>query len=71
MPTGSWTANDRYSGALYRAQGPTSFELFDSGRVTAAQIGDATLQFTSSTHGIFSYTIDGVTGTKEITRVPF
>ncbi len=44
---------------------------FDSSQVHAAPVGTATLAFTDSDHGTLTYTVNGVTQTKAITRQVF
>jgi hypothetical protein len=57
-----------YTGALYRTTGPAFTGAFDPARVVATQVGSSTLRFTSPTVGNLSYTVDGTTVTKAITR---
>ncbi|HEY6854554.1 MAG TPA: hypothetical protein VI139_09905, partial [Gemmatimonadales bacterium] len=72
MPGGSWDASGTaYSGALYS---PTSawFGSYDSARFTAGpSVGNATLTFTGANAATLSYTINGTSGTKSITRQLF
>jgi len=61
-----------YSGALYRTTGPAFDSApFDPNAVHASAVGSATLQFSDSDNGTFSYTVNGVTQTKAITRQVF
>ncbi len=66
-------AGDRtYSGAIYRATGPS----FDSvpwspSAVAITAVGQGTVTFSDADNGVFSYTVNGVTQSKEITRMVF
>ena len=72
MPGGSWNAsNTAFSGALYQ---PTSawFGNYDTSRFNVgAAVGNATLTFSSPSSATLTYTINGKSGTKTITRQPF
>ena len=72
MPGGAWNASfTDFTGALYSPKG-TWFGAYDASRLVAgAPVGSATLHFTSLGTATLSYTIDGVSGTKSITRQPF
>ena len=72
MPGGTWNAaNTAYSGALYSPTG-TSFSNYDVTRfVPGAAVGNATLEFAGSNAATLRYTIDGVSGSKSITRQLF
>jgi serine protease len=63
---------DRYTGTLYRTTGP-SFDaaVYDTTRVVATAVGTGTLTFTSGKAGTFTYSVDGVTQSKPITREVF
>jgi hypothetical protein len=75
LPGGTWTSPNTYSGTVYRtSDAPTGFLAggsFDPSTVTRTPVGTMTLTFTSSDSAAMSYTIDGVTGSKAITRQPF
>src|SRR5262249_55465297 len=60
------------SGAVYRTTGP-SFDAgsFDPNARHPTPVGSATLQFSDSDTGVFSYTVNGVTQAKSITRQVF
>lgn len=71
IPGGSWTSANTYTGALYTTAGPAFNMPFDPAHVEQRQVGTATLTFTDANHGTFAYSIDGVAGSKSITRQPF
>jgi hypothetical protein len=74
MPGGGWSSNDTYSGSLYRTSAaPSAFfgGTFDPNAVTRTQVGTMSLRFTGTGTGFLSYTVDGVSGTKAISRQPF
>jgi hypothetical protein len=72
MPDGAKTGAGTYSGALYRTTGP-AFDAtpFDPAQVKASQVGSGTFAFASANAGTFSYTVDGVSQAKSITRQSF
>jgi hypothetical protein len=58
-----------YVGDLYRATGPSyDAATFDSNAVRQTAVGMVTLRFADAANGRFWYTVDGVSGSKEITR---
>lgn len=72
LPDGAWSSPLVYSGALYRAAGPTfNNPAFNPALVRVTQVGLATLTFTDRNNGTFAFTVDGVRVTKTITRQPF
>ena len=72
FPGGTWNADfTAYSGDLYIPSGAW-FGAYDPGRfVVGASVGRATLTFASPNTATLSYTINGVSGSKSITRQPF
>jgi hypothetical protein len=72
MSSGAKTAANTYSGALYRATGPAfTAATFDSNAVVLTQVGNATFAFTDANTGTFSYTVNGVSQVKALTREIF
>jgi len=59
------------TGALYRTTGPPFGPTFDTMRVHASVAGTATLDFSDPNNGTLTYTVDGVAGSKSITRELF
>ena len=59
------------TGTLYRTIGPAFGPSFDSTKIQVFPVGTATLSFTDANNGTLSYTVDGVSGTKTITRQVF
>ena len=65
-PGGPW------GGTLYKTTGPPFNAVpFNPAAVHATPVGSATLAFTDATDGTFSYTVDGVSQSKAITRQVF
>jgi hypothetical protein len=61
-----------YSGTLYRTTGPAfSAVPFDPSRVAITAVGSTTLSFTDGNTGTFSYTVNGISQAKAITRQVF
>jgi hypothetical protein len=71
MPGGSWNAsNTAYTGALYLPSG-SWWGSYDASRFSAgASVGTVTITFSDANTATASYTINGVSGTKSITRQP-
>ncbi|MGZ5111497.1 MAG: trypsin-like serine peptidase, partial [Usitatibacter sp.] len=67
MPGGSWTGSAQLRGALYQADGPGYTQPFDPARVSLRVVGEAALDFVDAANANFSYTLNGVTGSKAIT----
>jgi len=60
-----------FSGPLYRTSGPAYNNEPWDGSVGVAEVGSGTFTFTNAAAGSFTYTVDGVTQTKAITRQVF
>jgi YVTN family beta-propeller protein len=59
------------TGTLLRVTGPPFSGIFDSSRVHASPAGSVSLTFTDPDNGVLRYTVDGIDGTKNITREIF
>ena len=72
MPGGAWNAEfTAFSGDLYIPTG-SHFGSYDTSRfVVGPSVGRATIAFTDANTATLSYTINGQSGTKSITRQPF
>jgi len=73
MEPGGWISASTfsvYSGPIYRYAGPYFGGPFDPSRVVGEQAGTGSLSFRDSSNGRFTYMVDGVSGTKLITRLP-
>ena len=72
MPSGSWDATHTvYTGALYLPKG-SPFFAYDASRFDiGASVGSMRLIFADANHAAFDYTINGVTGHKDIVHIPF
>jgi hypothetical protein len=58
-----------FTGALYRTTGPAfDAQPWDPSKVTVTQVGTATFTFSDANNGTFSYTVNGVSQSKAITR---
>jgi hypothetical protein len=71
MSSGQWTSPTSYTGALYQTAGPPANGPFDPSLVARTQVGTATLNFADANTGTWSYSVNGVSGLKNITRYPF
>jgi hypothetical protein len=59
------------SGALYRTTGPPFGPPLDPLKVNAFQVGSAIVSFVDANNAVLSYTVNGVSATKTITRQIF
>ena len=72
MPDGTKTGANAYSGALYRTTGPAfDSPQFDPSKVASTQVGSASFSFGDANDGTFTYTVNGITQSKSITRQIF
>ena len=63
------TANNTFSGSVYRASGsPFGLFPYDSSRFSATRVGNATFTFTDANNGSVSWTVNDVAQTKPITK---
>src|SRR5207302_8913388 len=59
------------TGTLYRTSGPPFAGTFDASRVSATPAGTVTVSFTDPQHATLTFIVDGVSGTKRVTRQVF
>ncbi len=71
LQPGSWLASNTYAGPVYKTTGPYFGGTFDPATVGIAQVGTATLKFSNQGTGEFTYSVEGVSGKKAISRMPF
>jgi hypothetical protein len=71
MSEGTWTSPTTYAGPLFVSSGPAANGPFDPNQVTRTQVGSGTLQFSDANDGIWSYTVNGISGSEPITRQPY
>jgi len=70
--TAQRTPGGPWGGTLYKTTGPPFNAVpFNPAAVHATPVGSAMLAFTDATDGTFSYTVDGVSQSKAITRQVF
>ncbi|HST53756.1 MAG TPA: choice-of-anchor D domain-containing protein [Pyrinomonadaceae bacterium] len=71
LKDGHWTDGLTFTGNLHRLKGtPFSFPN-DPAQFTDTVVGTATLTFTDFANGTLSYTVNGISGSKTITRTTF
>jgi lysyl endopeptidase len=73
IPGGTWnSATYTFTAAMYQTSGPAaSTATFNPQLVKTTQVGNATITFSDANDGTFAYTVNGVPGSKAITRQPF
>jgi len=64
------TADRTYSGTLFKTSGP-SFNAFDPSKIVLSPVGSLSLMFSDGNDGAMTYTVNGVAGSKAITRQVF
>jgi chitodextrinase len=71
MPDGTWNGNT-YSGALYSTHGsPVIGGAYSPAALVVAEVGTLSITFTDPNNASMTYTVNGVTQTKAISRLPF
>jgi hypothetical protein len=72
MPNGARTGPATYSGSLYRTTGaPFNARPWNPSQLTVSVEGRATFEFADAANGTFSWSVEGASGTKRITRQVF
>jgi lysyl endopeptidase len=73
IPGGIWnSATNTFTAAMYQTSGPAaSTATFNKNLVKVTQVGNVTITFSDASHGTFAYTVNGVPGSKVITRQPY
>lgn len=71
LQPGAWVYFNQYAGPVYKTTGPYFGGAFNPAQVGIAQVGTASLTFDNYASGTFAYTIEGVAGTKAISRMAF
>jgi chitinase len=72
VPAGTWTSANTYTGTAYRVtSSPWLGVPYNAAAVNAQVAGSITFTFTDLNHAVMTYTIDGVTQSKAITRQVF
>lgn len=72
MSSGQWTTGRTFTGKFYRTSGPAYNQAtFDPAKVTLKEVGTLTLNFTDANNGSFTWVVDGVQGTKSMSRLGF
>ena len=69
---GTWATATTFTAPMYETSGPATNEAaFNPARVKVTPVGSATITFTDANNGTFAYTVNGVAGSKVITREAF
>jgi hypothetical protein len=71
MSGGQWLSSSQFTGPLYITSGPAYNAPFNPASMHLTNVGTGTLTFSSANAGTWSYTVNGVSGAKSITRQPF
>ena len=68
IQAGQWTNFNQYEGQIIKTTGPVFSAFVPGSSVQVQSVGTAKLVFTDVNTGTFTYTLNGVTQTKTITR---
>ena len=75
LSSGSWSRDSNnalhYSGPVYKSSGPYWAGAFDPARVTINAVGTADFLPQGTGRALFSYSVEGVSGAKQIERFRF
>ncbi len=71
MPRGERIGEAKFQGPLYRTTGPAFNQPFNPALFKATEVGAATLDFSDTNNGLFTYRVNNVTQSKPITRQIF
>lgn len=71
LQNGTWQSSTVFTGTLNRFSGPAYSEVFSTAQVSSSPVGTATLTFASATQATLSYSINGVTLNKSLTKLAF
>lgn len=71
LQPGQWLSSNSYSGPIYKTTGTYLGITYNPGQLTLTPVGTGTFIFHDYSSATFNYTVDGITGTKEITRLSF
>lgn len=71
LKDGHWVDGLTYTGTVHQPIGPAFFAPYDPTLVSDVLVGTAMLSFSDASDGTFTYTVNGVSGSKAITRTPF
>lgn len=73
LGSGKWTSANSlttYEAQIFRTSGPHFAQIFDPRRVGLEKVGTAQIQFRDSMNATFRFDVEGVSGLKNITRMP-
>jgi hypothetical protein len=72
IPGGTWTSANTFTGTAYRTTGSAWVgQPYNAGALQATSVGTVTFTFHDRDNATMSYTVEGVTQAKPITRQPF
>jgi hypothetical protein len=72
IPGGTWTSANTFSGTAYRTSGSAWLGVpYDPAALVPHVVGTVTFTFHDRDSATMSYSVDGVTQSKPITRQPF
>jgi hypothetical protein len=71
MPGGSWISANTYTGTIYATSAAPANGAFDPAAVVRTPVGAGTLTFSDASNGTWSFSINGSSGTKAITRLAY
>lgn len=71
LKDGHWVDSLTFTATVHQPLGPPFAAPYDPALVSDVVVGTATLSFSDVSNGTFTYTVNGVSASKVITRTPF
>ena len=71
MPGGMWSSSNVWTGTLYATTGSAANAAFNPATLQVNTVGSATLSFSNASNGTWSYTVNGTSGYRSVTRQSF
>ena len=72
IPGGTWTAANTFTGTAYRTTGSAWLGTsYNAALLNPQAVGTVTFTFTDLNNAVMTYTVEGVSQSKNITRQPF
>lgn len=71
LQPGHWTSVTTYTGPIYRTAGPSWTGPFNPASVSVTLVGTGTFTFVDATSATFTYSVEGVSGSRHIERMVF
>jgi hypothetical protein len=71
MSDGHWSSSTTFSGTLYQSSGPAFSGFYDPNQQALVAVGTGTLTLSDANNGVWSWSANGLSGTKNVSRFAF